>query len=513
MSLRLKVFLVIGAVFLTFFFFVSQILSKIISEDFSDLEKRDATENMLRVTDALQGKIDDLTVKLSDWAQWDDTYRFLADHDEQYVQSNLQNETFGLLQIDMIAFLDLQGQIVFRKQVEDNQERPFIESFAAHLVEDVVNGDITTQGAHQEIVALPEGAILYVARPVTSSDGTAPAKGYVVFGHFFDQENIKGLSQVTHLMVRSVTYDEAVQDTDFLMARNNVTKEQPLYIADPGDSRELSAYYLVSDAEDSPVLILRVTMERDIFGKGQTGIKLFNRSLAFSMIVCVILVFFLLNRLVLRKLMRLRTQVERVRESGDVGHLITLPGNDEFSTLADRINDMLQSLHDVEVKRKESEKRFRTVADSAPVMIWMSDTDKQCTYVNKVWLDYTGRPLTEELGQGWKADVHPDDVAMTDAAYEKAFVEQQSFNVEYRLRRKDGSFGWVFSRAVPHLSAEGVFLGYIGSCVDINERKEAENQKEEYIVEIEKMSRIMVERELKMIDLKERIKKLEHRGE
>lgn len=117
--------------------------------------------------------------------------------------------------------------------------------------------------------------------------------------------------------------------------------------------------------------------------------------------------------------------------------------------------------------------------------------------------------MEHELGTGWKADIHPDDLKMSDSMYEAAFALQKPFNVEYRLRRKDGSYGWVFSRAIPHFSVDGVFLGYIGSCVDITERKEVEEQRRGYIEEIESLNRIMVEREIKMIELKKKIKQME----
>jgi PAS domain S-box-containing protein len=123
---------------------------------------------------------------------------------------------------------------------------------------------------------------------------------------------------------------------------------------------------------------------------------------------------------------------------------------------------------------RESEERFRLVANSAPVMIWMAGPDKLCNYFNKPWLDFTGRPLEAELGHGWTDGVHPEDYDACLRNYERAFDERQSFEMEYRLRRHDGEHRWLLDIGVPRFNVDGSFAGYIGSCLDITERKLAE---------------------------------------
>jgi two-component system, LuxR family, sensor kinase FixL len=125
---------------------------------------------------------------------------------------------------------------------------------------------------------------------------------------------------------------------------------------------------------------------------------------------------------------------------------------------------------------RESEARFRGMADAAPVMIWMSDPDKLCTFFNKGWLDFTGRSLEQELGNGWAEGVHPEDSDGCFEVYAKGFDARQPFTMEYRLRRGDGQYRWVLDNGVPRTASDGTFLGYIGSCVDITERKQAQDR-------------------------------------
>jgi len=123
---------------------------------------------------------------------------------------------------------------------------------------------------------------------------------------------------------------------------------------------------------------------------------------------------------------------------------------------------------------RESEARFRLVANTAPVMIWMSGPDKLCSYVNQPWLDFTGRPLVSELGSGWAEGVHADDLQLCLNTYDQFFQRRKSFKMQYRLRRHDGEYRWVLDTGVPRFSSDGSFAGYIGSCIDMTERKQAE---------------------------------------
>jgi PAS domain S-box-containing protein len=129
-----------------------------------------------------------------------------------------------------------------------------------------------------------------------------------------------------------------------------------------------------------------------------------------------------------------------------------------------------------EAELREGEARFRLVADSAPVMIWMSATDKLCTYFNKPWLDFTGRSIDSELGNGWAEGVHPADLQRCLDTYIQAFEHREAFRMQYRLRRYDGEFRWVLDIGVPRFNPDGSFAGYIGSCIDVTEQRRAEEQ-------------------------------------
>jgi PAS domain S-box-containing protein len=142
-----------------------------------------------------------------------------------------------------------------------------------------------------------------------------------------------------------------------------------------------------------------------------------------------------------------------------------------FMVLAALAEEHEQSAHVI----RESEERFRLISNSAPVMIWLAGTDRLCTYVNQAWLQFTGRPPEVELGNGWVEGVHNEDLKRCTETYSQAFDKRQSFEMEYRLRRSDGAYRWILDNGVPRFNPDGSFAGYIGSCLDITERKLAQD--------------------------------------
>ncbi len=120
-----------------------------------------------------------------------------------------------------------------------------------------------------------------------------------------------------------------------------------------------------------------------------------------------------------------------------------------------------------------SEARFRALADSAPVMIWMTDETGGCSWLNQNWLDYAGKEAADHLGDGWAEAIHPDDRAQWVRTYRAAFAEQRWFRTEYRLLRADGQYRWLLNNGVPRRTGAGGFEGYVGTCLDVTDMRDA----------------------------------------
>jgi PAS domain S-box-containing protein len=152
-----------------------------------------------------------------------------------------------------------------------------------------------------------------------------------------------------------------------------------------------------------------------------------------------------------------------------------------------------------EAMLRESEQRFRLVADCTPVLLWMSDTDASVTYLNKTWLEFTGHTLEEEIGNGWLDSVHPDDRERCSRIYTESFANRHPFTMEYRLRRADGRYRWLLDNGVPRNLMDGSFAGYIGGCVDVTEQKESETARSRLssrLISAQEQERASIAREL-----------------
>ncbi len=179
-----------------------------------------------------------------------------------------------------------------------------------------------------------------------------------------------------------------------------------------------------------------------------------------------------------------RLEVETIRRRKDGSYVqVSLLAVPVITSLGEQVANYAIYRDITERKRaeerlRESEARFQAMADTAPVMIWMTGTDGLCNYFSKPWLDFTGRTMEQEVGTGWIEGVHPDDVKGCFDCFLPAFEARKPFGMEYRLRRADGEYRWVIESGIPRYTPGGEFAGYIGSNIDITERKRAEEERE-----------------------------------
>jgi PAS domain S-box-containing protein len=143
---------------------------------------------------------------------------------------------------------------------------------------------------------------------------------------------------------------------------------------------------------------------------------------------------------------------------------------DEITVLRSRLAEVETELEGLKKLGNNVRQRFRDLLDATPLMTWMSGPDAMCTFFNKAWLEFRGRTMDEETGNGWTEGVHPDDRDLCLETYLAAYTARQPFRVQYRMRRANGEFAWVEDSGLPRLE-DGTFAGFMGTAVDISDRR------------------------------------------
>jgi PAS domain S-box-containing protein len=181
-----------------------------------------------------------------------------------------------------------------------------------------------------------------------------------------------------------------------------------------------------------------------------------------------------LGRTLARPVLELDRTASAIAAGSDYSLRARQYGKDELGRLTSAFNSMLATTQQSVAALRESEQRFRHLADSAPVLIWLMDEQRRMVWLNNRWLEFTGRALGQETGAGWADGLHPDDRGWVLHLFQAAFENRRDFQIEFRLRRRDGAHRWLLSRALPRFDGNGRFEGFIGSCVDVSDRKLAE---------------------------------------
>lgn len=221
-------------------------------------------------------------------------------------------------------------------------------------------------------------------------------------------------------------------------------------------------------------LYLQATME-EIYTRMQSYAWIVLAVLASSFVLAG-LVATVLRRTLARPILELASTANAVSSGQDYSLRAREYGKDELGQLTSSFNLMLEKTQAAVAALRESEQRFRVMADGAPVLIWLADISKNCIWFNQRWLDFTGRTMEQELGFAWTDDVHPEDIERCLGAYTESFELRRTFQMEYRLRRHDGEYRWLMNHGIPRFGSGGEFTGYIGSCTDVSDRKIAEQE-------------------------------------
>ena len=449
----------------------------VILPGFVKLERQGARQDIGRCVEALESELEHLNTFCHDWSAWDDTYRFVADHNPEYIAANLVPATFDDASLDIVYLCDRRGRVVWGR-IYDRQTWKLVR--VPELPPDALPpdhpllGHKTTSDVKVGVFLTARGPLLVASRPIVTTDEGGPIRGALIMGRFLTPAFVEALARQTkvHFVVWSVRDRELPADARRELQAISAGDRSPLRTAGP---HHLYAYTAFPGVDGSPALVLRADVPRDVTAGGRASVHFALLAIGLASLLSVLVAAALLNRTVLWPVARLSHQVAEIGRRGEAGARVDVAGGDEIGKLAGDINRMLAGLEYAQGELLEGEERFRELAENLDAVFWLIQLEpRQVVYVNPAYERVWGHPRAamEDDPWAWVMAIHPDDRERMAAASQRALTGE----VEYRIVRGDGEVRWIRNRVVPVRDESGEVYRLAGIAEDITERRATDDQ-------------------------------------
>ncbi len=461
----------------------------IILDRFLSLENDIARQNVERGVNALMARQAQLGLLVTDWANWDDAYDFVADPGEAFIQSNLTPETFANQGLDAILFFDADGGLVWGRfrapgQPESGELPTALRETFESAVQRLFHGG---DGAAREgILMLPQGAYLAAIHPILKSDATGPRRGYLLMASQFGDAEMSRLSQITRLDLSFVPVAEAAQDTATTEALRGIDGPEPVVRTFPNET-ETAGYALIRDLFGAPALLLSMTMPRDIYRQGQDMLHYTLAVIFLAGLVFALVLLAFLERRVISRLGILEGQSRAIGIRREGERRVALSGNDELARLSDSINDMLDRLAKTQEALEISEGKYRSLfLNTATAMILVNTETSLIELANAEFERLSGFSREEvEHRKKWKDFTLDFDALAIEDFFRRRAISEPSLPgaIDCRFVGRDQDIRYV-SLTVAMIAGTDLC---IVSMIDLTDRKRAEEALAEFNRKLERL--------------------------
>jgi len=461
-----------------------------------EIEERDTSKHVEQVLGALSYLISDVEADTADWASWDDTYAFIEDGSDEYIQSNLVDETFITSRLNLMLFVHSSGRIVFGKafDLENEEETPIPRDLLAHLSEgSLLLSPPGAQSFISGIISLNRGPVLIASQPILTSRNEGPARGTLIFARYLNSETINELVQVTLFPIIVHSIGEEVHP-DFKEALASLLRDKPIFVK-PLDNEHIGGYALINDIYGKPSLVLRVEIPRDAYQLGQVATIYYILTILGAGVLVGTTTMFVIQKQVLSRFARLIRGINSITTSGDTLTRISIGGADELSLVAGTINGMLATLQEAGKDIRESEERYRDLFENATDLIQSVAIDGRFLYMNNAWQETLGYNEEDIANLSLWDIIHPDYISHYREIFQKVISGEQVDNIEVALMTKGGE-NILVEGNISCRFEEGEAVSTRGIFRNITERKQAQ-EKLQVLYEQERDLRQRLEEEIR----------------
>ncbi len=438
--------------------------------NFLELEQTDTLENVERVQNAVATEQSYLDYIVQDWACWDDTYQFIDDKNQEYIDVDLQNQTLAGINVNVMIFVDNSGEVVYVKSVNTHtvEEAPVPEKLLA-MIED---GSLLTKGENDTIsgfVLLDEDPMFIACHPILTTNYEGPSKGTLIFGRYFDDALLESFKIVTRSSLLMYRTDEQMP-ADFQMKIKNVSENPEKIVVEPLGENKIAGYFGLKDINGQLALLIRADFPRELYLHSKKTLNYMYFFLLLTGLMTGVGVKFALDKLFVSRLVQIDDFVTKVRSEKDLSKRLSLEDDDELYRLSREINGMLNEIYLAEQELKAQAREKKVLLDSLNELAVFVDPELKIIWANKAALEYMNTDLEKVKGVSLKDAPGINAPLVEDLNFEQIFVTGEKKSGEFAA--KDGKV-W-FAQAIPVPDEQGNIIGILQTCWDITERKEAE---------------------------------------
>jgi|WetSurMetagenome_2_1015567.scaffolds.fasta_scaffold00449_4 signal transduction histidine kinase len=367
-----------------------------------NLEIQQVEQTLQRGVGALDSRSDALNSYGKDWSNWDDTYLFVKDGNEQYIIDNLMDATFINAKVNLMIFIDTSGNIVYGKafNLNENIEIPIppeIENNAPFIGSSVLNS--TNNSGITGIISTSEGPLLMSASPILDSEGEGLSNGTMIVGQFLDQSVINDISKTTLINLDFYQLSDTQVTMDISDIAHRLSINNPVLIR-AKDKNNIVGYELIEGIDKKPVMILKISMDRDFYNNGLTTLRYFEIYLVGACFIFVIVFILVLKKYVIGKIIDLSKNVNSIERTRDITQRLSISDYDEVALLGRSINNMLGTIEKIQNSEKESRQLIDRVLATIPNAVAVINKEFKINLANRAFCEALQQTRESITGKG-----------------------------------------------------------------------------------------------------------------
>ncbi|SHO50843.1 sensor domain-containing diguanylate cyclase [Desulfopila aestuarii] len=469
MGLRATTLAVIGTILVLMIVLISSISKVIVLDGYSRLENDKILESAEQVLRMVDDEVGQVKIVTGDWAPWDDTYQFVQDGNQDYIDDNLSDSTINNLPVDFIIYIGPERNLLYCKYVDPETEEDAtcpnsIQQFALSpfIQRSDENGE-TISG----LAMLGDVPAIIAAAPIMTSQFTGPAMGTLLAGRFLFPKEIQRLATKIGLALQLESLAGSDLSEDFSLAREHLTTGAGKAVVERIDAKNIAAYSLLFDVQDSPILMLGIKTDRQIFAEGKKSLLYIIIAICITGLVCIVATMLFLETRVLSRVVRLNHEVQDIGTSGNLLKKATVEGKDELAGLSSAINQMVDSV-------RISTERDRAILESMEDGYFELDLEGRITFFNQALAKLFGYPEKNISDVHYRHLMDRKSASQTVQAMKRLYATGRPIiGMETGFTLENGKQLFLESTISLIRDADGMITGFRGIARDVTERKKA----------------------------------------